>query len=127
MPPPSFQQLMETCLLDLNLSWRVIYLDDLVIFSKDPASHLMRLETMFQKLEQARLKLKPLKCELFCNQITYLGHIISTQGIATDEEEINVIKKWSTSTTITKVQSFLGSTRYYHQFIPKFVQIAWPL
>ena len=83
--PSSFQQLVGTCLRALNLKWCIIYLDDIVIFSKDPASHLERLEAMFQKLEQAGLKLKPSKCELFQWQITYLGHIVSAQGIATNK------------------------------------------
>ena len=101
--------------------------DDIVIFSKDPASHLMRLEAVFQKLKQAKLKLKPLKCELFYNQITYLGHTFSAQEIVTDEEKINVIKRWPTHTTVTEVWSFLGFTGYYCWFIPKFMQIAQPL
>ena len=63
--PAMFQRLMETCLGDLNLHWCIIYLDDIVIFSKDPASHLERLKAVFQKLEEAGLKLKPSKCELF--------------------------------------------------------------
>ena len=74
--PATFQQLMETCLRDLNLNWCIIYLDNIVIFSKNPASHLVRLEAMFQKLELDGLKLKPCKCKLFHRQITYLGHIV---------------------------------------------------
>ena len=57
-------------------------------FPKVLASHLERLEAVFQKLEHAGLKLKPSKCELFWWQITYLGHVISAQGIATDESKI---------------------------------------
>ena len=57
--PATFQRLMETCLGDLNLHWCIIYLDDIVIFSKDPASHLKGLEAVFWKLEEAGLKLKP--------------------------------------------------------------------
>ena len=63
--PTTFQRLMETCLRDLNLHWYIIYLDGIVIFSKDSASHLERLEAVLQKLAGARLKLKPSKCELF--------------------------------------------------------------
>ena len=58
----TFQRLIETCQGDLNLYWCIIYLDDIVIFSKDPTSHLKRLETMFWKLGKAGLKLKPSKC-----------------------------------------------------------------
>ena len=63
--PTTFQRLMETCLGDLKLHWCIIYLDDIVIFSKDPASHLERLEAVLQKLEEDGLKLKSSKCELF--------------------------------------------------------------
>ena len=63
--PTTFQRLMETCLGDLSLYWCIIYLDDIVIFSKDLASHLERLEAVFWILVEAGLKLKPSKCELF--------------------------------------------------------------
>ena len=85
--PATFQRIMETCLGDLNLHWCIIYLDDIVIFSKDPASHLKRLKAVFQKLEEASLKLKPSKCELFQRKLAYLGHVISAKGVATDESQ----------------------------------------
>ena len=94
-----------------------------MIFLNDLASHLERLEAVFQKLEQARLKLKPSKCKLFHGQITYLEYIISAQGIG----KIDAIKKWPTPATITEVQSFLGFMGYYCQFIPMFAQIAQTL
>ena len=101
--PATFQRLMETCLGDLNLHWCIIYLDDIVIFSKDLASHLKRLKAVFQKLEEAGLKLKPSKCELFQRQLAYLGHVISAKGVATDESKIEAIKNWPTPTNITEV------------------------
>ena len=85
---------METCLGDLNLHWYIIYLDDIVIFSKDPASHLNTLKAVFWKLEEAGLKLKPSKCKLFWWQLAYLGHVSSVQGVATDEGKIKAIKNW---------------------------------
>ena len=94
---------METCLWDLNLHWCIIYLDDIVIFSKDLASHLERLEAVFQKLEEAGLKLKPSKCELFWRQLAYLGHVISAKGVATDESKIEAIKNWPTPTNVIEV------------------------
>ena len=116
--PATFQRLMETCLGDLNLHWCIIYLDDIVIFSKDLASHLERLEAVFQKLEEAGLKLKPSKCELFWQQLAYLGHVISAQGVATDEGKIETIKNWPTPTNIMEVQSFGGFMGYHCRFIP---------
>ena len=79
---------------------------------------------MFWELEEAGLKLKPSKSELFQWQLAYLGHIISTQGIATDEGKIEAIKNWPAPMNVMEVQSFLGFMGYYHQFIPKFVQVA---
>ena len=122
--PVTFQRLMETCLGDLNLHWCIIYLDDIVIFSKDPASHL---KAVFQKLEEAGLKLKPSKCELFWRQLAYLGHVISAKGVATDEGKIEAIRNWPTPTTVMEVQSFLGFMGYYCRLIPKFVQMACSL
>ena len=92
--PATFQRLLETCLGDLNLHWYIFYLDNIVIFSKDLASHLARLEAVFQKLEEAGLKLKPSKCELFCRQLAYLGYVIFAKGVATDEGKIEAIKNW---------------------------------
>ena len=125
--PATFQRLMETCLGDLNLHWCIIYLDDIVIFSKDLASHLERLEAVFWKLEEAGLKLKPSKCELFQRQLAYLGHVFSAKGVATNEGKIKAIKNWPTPTNVTEVRSFLGFAGYYCRFIPKFVQVAHPL
>ena len=88
---------------DLNLHWCIIYLDDIVLFSKDPASHLERFMAVFQKLEEAGLKLKPSKCELFQQQLPYLGHVISAQGIATDEGKIKAIKNWPTPMNVMEV------------------------
>ena len=101
--PATFHRLMETCLGDLNLHWCIIYLDDIVIFSRDLSSHLERLEAVFQKMEEAGLRLKPSKCELFQWQTAYLGHVISAQGVAADEGKIEANKKWPTPTNITEV------------------------
>ena len=125
--PAMFQRLMDNCLGDINLHWCIIYLDDIVIFSKDLASQHERLEAVLWKLKETGLKLKLSKCELFWWQIAYLGHIISAQGVATDEGKIKAIKKWPMSTNVREVWSSLGFTGYYCQFISKFAQVAWPL
>ena len=122
--PETFQRLMETCLRDLSLHWCIIYLDDIFIFSKDLDSPLERIEAVFWKLEEARLKLKLSKCELFQWKIAYLRHILSAQGIATDKGKIEAIKRWPVPMNVTEVQSFLGFMGYYWWFIPKFMQVA---
>ena len=68
--PATFQHLMENCLGDLHLNWCIIYLDDIIVYSKTPEEHLDRLEAFFQKISKAGLKLKPNKCEFFKSEIT---------------------------------------------------------
>ena len=63
--PATFQRLMESCLSDLHLNWCIIYLDDVIVFSKTPEEHITRLEAVFKKISDASLKLKPSKCEFF--------------------------------------------------------------
>ena len=63
--PATFQRLMDNCLGDLNMNWCIVYLDDIIIFSQDAASHIERLEAVFKKLAKAGLKLKPSKCDFF--------------------------------------------------------------
>ena len=122
--PATFQRLMEGCLGDLHLNWCIIYLDDIIIYSVDPDEHLKRLEGVFAKLASAGLKLKPSKCEFFKTRIKYLGHIVSEEGIETDPEKIDSVRKWPTPRTVTDVRSFLGFTNHYRRFIPKYARVA---
>ena len=92
--PATFQRLMETCLGDLHLNWCIIYLNDVVIFSKSPEEHIQRLDAVLTKIKDAGLKLKPSKCEFFKCRIAYLGHIVSDKGIEMDPKKIEAILKW---------------------------------
>ena len=75
--PATFQRLMESCLGELHLNWCIIYLDDIIVFSRTPEGHIHRLKTVFEKLRVAGLKLKPSKCDFFKKEIKYLGHVVS--------------------------------------------------
>ena len=125
--PATFQRLMESCLGDMHLEWVIIYLDDIIIFSKAPKEHLQRLRGVFQKLHEAELKLKPKKCEFFKTKISHLGHIVSRDGIECDPRKIEAIKNWKRHITVHDVRSFLGFTNYYRRFIHKYAQMANPL
>ena len=122
--PATFHCLMQSCLGNLHLQNCIIYLNDLIIFSKMLKEHLVRLRAVFQKLKEAGLKLKPTKCEFFKQKLTYLGHVVSEEGINTDAKKAEVILKWPILTSVTKVYSFLGFTNYYHKFIRKYAQVA---
>ena len=125
--PATFQRLMESCLGELHFQQCIIYLDDIIVFAKTPEEHVIRLRRVFMKLRAAGLKLKPSKCAFFKKKITYLGHVVSEEGIATDEEKVRVIRDWPVPKTVTEVRSFLGFTNYYRKFIYKYAQVARPL
>ena len=125
--PATFQRLMEDCLGDLNMNWCILYLDDVIVYSQTPEEHLERLEAVFKKLSAYGLKLKPSKCTFFQEEITYLGHLITVDGIATDPKKIQVVKDWPTLQTVSDVRSFLGFVGYYRRFINGFSHIAKPL
>ena len=122
--PTTFQRLMESCLGELHPSWCIIYLDDIIVFSQTPEEHLYRLKVVFIKLRAARLKVKLSKCDLFKQQINYLGHVVSNEGVSTGPEKIKSVTEWPQPTTVTEVRSFLGFVSYYRRFIPNFSKVA---
>ena len=85
--PATFQHLMETCLGEIHLKWCIIYLDDIIVFSKTPEEHIERLRGVFEKLLAAGLRLKLSKCKFLKSQVAYLGHIVSKNGIETDPKK----------------------------------------
>ena len=125
--PATFQRLMENVFRGLHWRTLLLYLDDVIVMSPDFNTHLTRLEEVLQRLRAAGLKLKPAKCELFQTEVKYLGHIVSQEGIATDPEKICAVRAWRRPENQTHVQSFLGLTGYYRQFIADYAELAKPL
>ena len=95
--PATFQRLMDNSLGELHMNWCIVYLDDIIIFSQDAASHIERLEAVFKKL---KLKLKPSTCEFFKKRIKYLGHIVSEEGVSTDPKKVEAVLNWPVPKTV---------------------------
>ena len=125
--PATFQRLMNTVLGDLNLSEVLIYLDDIIIFSETIDEHISRLQRVFARLREHGLKLKPSKCHLLVEEVLYLGHVVSKDGIKTNPDKIDVVRTWPVPKTAKEVRSFLGFTGYYRRFIEKYAAVAKPL
>ena len=125
--PATFQRLMENCMGDLHLSYCLLYLDNIIVYSNTYEEHLVRLEAVFSKLKDAGLKLSPSKCHFLCKEIKYLGHMISEEGIGVDPEKIACVKNWPVPKSVKQVQGFLGFTSFYRRFIKDFAKIAKPL
>lgn len=125
--PATFQRLMERVLAGLHWSTCLVYLDDIIVFSKTAEQHLKQLEEVFDRLRNAGLKLRPAKCRLLQNSVHYLGHVISADGIRTDPEKIASVANWPIPDSVKDLQSFLGLATYYRRFVKDFAQLASPL
>lgn len=125
--PATFQRTMENCMGDLNLRKCIIYLDDIIIFSKTIQEHVERMKEVFARLREYGLKLKPSKCFLFQKRISYLGHIVSASGVEADSEKISTLKNWPIPKTVADVRKFLGFVGYFRRFIKDHARIVSPL
>ncbi|MDA8040957.1 MAG: reverse transcriptase domain-containing protein, partial [Pirellulales bacterium] len=125
--PPTFQRLMLNCLGELNLTYCLIYLDDVIIFSHTEEEHLERMRVVFDRLREHGLKLKPSKCEVFKTEINYLAHHVSSKGVLPSKRNLQAIAECPPPDTYTKVKSFVGLVGHYRRFIKGFANIAAPL
>ena len=125
--PPTFQRLMQNCSGELNLTYCLIYLDDVIVFSDTPDEHLRRMRVVFDCLREHGLKLKPSKCEVFKSEINYLAHYVSWRGVLPSKKNLESITQCPPPDTYTKVKSFVGLVGYHRHFIKGFAKIAAPL
>ena len=115
--PAYFQLLMNKVLKGLKFT--ITYLDDIIIFSQDELQHLEHLE--------AGLKMKRSKCDFFKSEIHYLGHLISPEGISPLPNKLDSIRHMPVPNIAKEIKQFLGLTRYYRKFVPRFADISRPL
>ena len=125
--PATFQRLMQNILGELHLNGCVVYLDDIIIYSKTEEEHKDLLARVLQKLREAGLKLSPKKCSFLQQKVKCLGHIVSGEGISCDPKKISAVEKWPTPTCVKDIQKFIGFTGFYRRFIKGYAKIAKPL
>ena len=123
----SFCRLMEMCIRDQQYVTLLFYLDYICIFAETAEQMLDRIELVFSHLKEFNLKIKPKKSHFFQTSVTFLGHILSANGISPNPEKVTKIKDWPTPKTPKEVHSFVGLASYYHKFIPNFAKWAGPL
>ena len=118
---------MQNCLGKLNLIYCLIYLDDLILFSQTAEEYLHRLCVVFDWLREYNLKLKPSKCSLSKEEISYLAHQVSKQGVKPSDMNLRATAECALPQTYREIHTFLGLIVYYWQFIKGFTWIAQPL
>ena len=102
--PATFQRLINLILGGLQLSSCLVYLDDIIVMGRSFDEHLRNLAAVFDRIQEAGLKLKPSKCHFLQDQVKYLGHIVTMEGIAADPDKTAVIKEWPVPSCTKEVQ-----------------------
>jgi hypothetical protein len=125
--PNTFMRLMNEVLRAFIGKFVVVYFDDILIYSKSYDAHLEHLRAVFNILCDARLFGSLKKCTFCTDHVSFLGYVVTSQGIEVDEVKIVAITSWPLPTMVTQARSFLGLAGFYRCFVRDFSTIATPL
>jgi hypothetical protein len=125
--PAYFMYLMNKVFLEYLDMFVMVFIDDILVYSRSKEEHKEHLRLVLQKLRDHRLYVKLSKCEFWLKQFTFLGHIISKGGISVDPGKVQDVLGWNVPTSVGDIQSFLGLAGYYRRFIEGFSKITKPM
>lgn len=125
--PSTFVRLMNQVLQPFLSKFVIVYFDDILIFSRSEPEHLQHLSQVFQVLADNSLYVNLKKCTFMASSVTFLGYVISTDGIHVDPSKVQAIEDWPVPTSIRDVRSFHGLSSFYRRFVKNFSSISAPL
>ncbi|GJS72560.1 putative reverse transcriptase domain-containing protein [Tanacetum coccineum] len=125
--PAVFMDLMNQVCKPYLYKFVIVFIDDILIYSKNKKEHEEHLKAILELLKKEELYAKLSKCEFWIPKVQFLGHVIDSQGIHVDPAKIESIKDWASPKTPTKILQFLGLAGYYRRFIKRFSKIAKPM
>ncbi|KAL0423517.1 UNVERIFIED_CONTAM: Retrovirus-related Pol polyprotein from transposon.6 [Sesamum radiatum] len=125
--PAAFMALMNRTFQEYLDQFVIVFIDDILVYSKNREEHEQHLRIVLQILKEKELYAKLSKCEFWVNQVVFLGHVISGDGIMPDPSIVKAIMEWRVPKNTTEVRSFLGLAGYYRRFVEGFFIIAGPL
>ncbi|KAL0544042.1 hypothetical protein IC582_019153 [Cucumis melo] len=122
-----FMNLMNRVFKDFLDTFVIVFIDDILIYSKTKAEHEEHLHQVLETLRANKLYVKFSKCEFWLKKVTFLGHVVSNEGVFVDPAKIEAVTSWPQPSTVSEVDSFLGLAGYYRRFVENFSRIASPL
>ncbi|KAL0551253.1 hypothetical protein IC582_010339 [Cucumis melo] len=125
--PAVFMDLMNRVFREFLDTFVIVFIDDILIYSKTEAEHEEHLRIVLQTLRDNKLYAKFSKCEFWLKQVSFLGHVVSKAGVSVDPAKIEAVTGWTRPSTVSEVRSFLGLAGYYRRFVENFSRIAAPL
>jgi hypothetical protein len=122
--PAYFMYLMNSVFMPELDKFVVVFINDILIYSKNLEDHARHLHVVLQRLRDHHLYAKFSKCEFWLDTVKFLGHTISSDSISVDLSKVQEVLDWKPPTSVHEICSFLGLAGYYHHFIPDFSRIA---
>ncbi|KAL4011133.1 hypothetical protein IC575_028180 [Cucumis melo] len=125
--PAVFMDLMNRVFKDFLDQFVIVFIDDILIYSKTEAEHEEHLHQVLETLRAHKLYAKFSKCEFWLKKVTFLGHVVSSEGVSVDPAKVEAVTNWPRPSTVSEIRSFLGLAGYYRRFVGDFSRIASPL
>src|SRR5436190_19033063 len=125
--PAFFMYLMNSVFLTELDVCVVVFIDDILVYSKNEEEYAKHLWIILDRLQEHQLYAKFNKCQFWLKEVYFLGHILSAKGVAIDPSKVQEVLEWKSPTSVTEIRSFLGLVGYYRRFIQDFSKIAKPM
>ena len=125
--PAAFMHLMNRVFRSYVDQFIVVFINDILVYSKSMEKHVYHLRTVLQTLREHQLYAKFSKCDFWTESVAFLGHVVTKDGIQVDPQKIEAVSEWPRPTTVTEIRSFLGLAGYYRRFVQDFSRITAPM
>ena len=122
--PAAFMDLMNRVFRDFLDQFVIVFIDDILVYSRDEEEHENHLRLVLQRLREHQLYAKFDKCSFWLKEVAFLGHIMNCQGVSVDPKKVKVMLEWPRPKNVSEIRSFLGLAGYYRRFVERFSKIA---